>query len=80
VLIPLIFPGNGLLHHSERVSQYASRAYQALLRQHDMVCPMSRKGNCWDNAPIERFTSSLKRAWLTGHVYPTSIVRKAVQQ
>jgi len=64
-------PPEGLLHHSDRGSQYASHAYQALLRQHGMVCSMSRKGNCWDNAPTERFFSSLKREWLTGNVYPT---------
>ena len=54
-------PPPGLLHHSDRGSQYASHAYQALLKQHGMICSMSRKGNCWDNAPIERFFSSLKR-------------------
>ncbi len=64
-------PPAGLLHHSDRGSQYASHAYQRLLTQHGMVCSMSRKGNCWDNAPTERFFSSLKREWLTGNVYPT---------
>ena len=53
-------PSPGLLHHSDRGSQYASHA---LLKQHGMICSMSRKGNCWDNAPIERFFSSLKREW-----------------
>ena len=64
-------PKTGLMHHSDRGSQYASREYQRLLKQHGMVCSMSRKGNCWDNAPTERFFSSLKREWLTGNVYPT---------
>jgi len=64
-------PPKGLLHHSDRGSQYASHACQALLRQHGMVCLMSRKGNCWVNTPTERFFSSLKREWLTGNVYPT---------
>ena len=64
-------PPEGLLHHSDRGSQYVSHAYQALLRQHGMVCLMSRKGNCWDNAPTERFFSSLKPEWLMGNVYPT---------
>lgn len=63
-------PSPGLLHRSDRGSQYVSHAYRALLKQHGMVCSMSRKGNCWDNAPTERFFSSLKREWLTG-VYPT---------
>ena len=59
-------PPPGLIHHSDRGSQYASHAYQKLLRQAGMICSMSRKGNCWDNAPVERFFSSLKREW-TGH-------------
>jgi len=50
-------PEPGLLHHSDRGSQYASREYQALLKQHGMVCSMSRKGNCWDNAPTVSTTS-----------------------
>ena len=64
-------PPSGLMHHSDRGSQYASDAYQRLLKKHHMVCSMSRKGNCWDNAPTERFFSSLKREWLTGNVYTT---------
>ena len=59
-------PPPGLIHHSDRGSQYASHAYQKLLQQNGMICSMSRKGNCWDNAPVERFFSSLKREW-TGH-------------
>lgn len=54
-------PPHGLIHHSDRGSQYASHAYQQLLKQRGMVCSMSRKGNCWDNSPTERFFSSLKR-------------------
>ena len=61
----------GLIHHSDRGSQYASRAYQKLLAQHGMVCSMSRKGNCWDNAPVERFFSSLKREWTGDRLYRT---------
>ena len=64
-------PPAGLLHHSDRGSQYASQAYQALLKQHGMICSMSRKGNCWDNAPIERFFSSLKREWTGDRLYRT---------
>jgi len=62
-------PPEGLTHHSDRGSQYASHAYQQLLKRHGMVCSMSRKGNCWDNSPVERFFSSLKREWLTGNIY-----------
>jgi putative transposase len=43
--------------------QYASHDYQKLLKQDGMIWSMSRKGNCWDNAPVERFFSSLKREW-----------------
>jgi len=53
-------PPKGLLHHSDRGSQYASDAYQKELKKHGMVCSMSRKGNCWDNAVVERFFRSLK--------------------
>ena len=49
-----------LLHHSDRGSQYASQAFQDLLREHNITCSMSRKGNCWDNAMRESFFASLK--------------------
>ncbi len=64
-------PPPGLIHHSDRGSQYASRDYQKLLQQHGMICSMSRKGNCWDNAPVERFFSSLKREWTGDRWYRT---------
>lgn len=53
-------PPPGLLHHSDRGSQYASQDYQALLTQHHMGCSMSRTGNCYDNAPMESFFGTLK--------------------
>jgi putative transposase len=53
-------PGKGLIHHSDRGSQYCAHAYQKLLRQFGMVPSMSRKGDCWDNAPMESFWGSLK--------------------
>ena len=53
-------PGLGLLHHSDRGSQYASIEYQAALRDHGALCSMSRRGNCWDNAVAESFFSTLK--------------------
>ncbi len=49
-----------LLHHSDRGSQYASDAYRCLLRRHGVVCSMSRKGDCWDNAVVESFFGTLK--------------------
>jgi transposase InsO family protein len=58
-------PPPGLLLHSDRGSQYASQEYQALLGQQGIRCSMSRKGNCWDNAVMERFFLNLKmeRVW-----------------
>ena len=53
-------PPRGLLHHSDRGSQYTAEAYQRLLVRHGMRCSMSRKGDCWDNAMAESFFGSLK--------------------
>ncbi len=64
-------PPPGLICHSDRGSQYASHDYQKLLKQHGMICSMSRKGNCWDNAPVERFFRSLKREWTGDRWYRT---------
>lgn len=57
-------PPPGLLHHSDRGSQYASAVYQALLQQHQMIGSMSRRGNCWDNAVVERVFRSVKHEGL----------------
>ena len=54
-------PTAGLLHHSDRGSQYAARSYQRLLGEHGITRSMSRKGNCWDNACVESFFGTLKR-------------------
>lgn len=58
-------PPPGLIVHSDRGSQYASALHQALLAKHQLVGSMSRKGNCWDNAVMERFFLNLKmeRVW-----------------
>jgi len=53
-------PSKGLLHHSDRGSQYAANGYQKLLKDHGMICSMSRKGDCWDNAVMESFFATLK--------------------
>ena len=53
-------PRPGLVHHSDRGSQYASGDYQAVLEASGVVCSMSRRGNCWDNAVAESFFSTLK--------------------
>ncbi len=57
-------PEAGLLHHSDRGSQYASQEYRRHLSIMKMEQSMSRKGNCWDNAPTERFFRSLKHEQL----------------
>jgi len=54
----------GLIHHSDRGSQYASGAYRQRLAQHGVIASMSRAGDCWDNAPVESFFSGLKRETL----------------
>ena len=58
-------PRLGLMHHSDRGSQYASDEYRAVLSAHGMTQSMSRKGNCWDNAVAESFFHTLK----TEHIY-----------
>ena len=54
-------PGPGLLHHSDRGRQYASGDFQARLAASGILCSMSRRGNCWDNAPVESFFGTLKQ-------------------
>ncbi|TXK65373.1 IS3 family transposase [Paenibacillus sp. N3.4] len=54
-------PAPGLVHHTDRGSQYASEEYQERLRGYKMICSMSRKGNCYDNAVIEAFHANIKR-------------------
>ena len=56
-------PAARLVHHSDRGSQYASRAYRRLLAQHGIECSMSRAGNCYDNAVIESFFGTFKQEW-----------------
>ena len=53
-------PGAGLLHHSDRCVQYASEDYRHLLQSNDMQISMSGKGDCWDNAVMESFFSTVK--------------------
>ena len=53
-------PGSGVLHHSDRGSQYSSDDYLDKLRDRGFTISMSRKGDCWDNAPMESFFSTLK--------------------
>lgn len=69
-------PLPGLLHHSDRGSQYASREYRQHLAIMGMVQSMSRKGNCWDNAPTERFFRSLKYEQLNYEKFRTKAAAK----
>ena len=64
-------PAPGLIHHSDRGSQYASHAFQEKLADYGMRCSMSRKANCWDNAPTESFFNSLKNERVHGTCYNT---------
>lgn len=64
-------PKAGLLHHSDRGSQYASHDYQAELARYGMRVSMSRKSNCWDNAPMESFFNSMKNERTHGQRYAT---------
>jgi transposase InsO family protein len=64
-------PRAGLLFHSDRGVQYACDAYQKILRQHDIVCSMSRRGNCYDNAPAESFIGTLKTELVYHEHYAT---------
>jgi transposase InsO family protein len=70
-------PVKGLVHHSDRGSQYASAAYQRVLKDHGISCSMSRKGNCWDNAVVESFFGRLKSEWVNHYRYQTR--SKAIQ-
>lgn len=64
-------PAPGLIHHSDRGSQYASMEYQARLKTHGMTCSMSRRGNCYDNAVIESFHAIFKRELIYQEKFPT---------
>lgn len=57
-------PPPGCLHHSDRGSQYASHEYRSELKRYGLVCSMSRKGNCWDNAVSESFFATLEKELL----------------
>lgn len=70
-------PAPGVLHHSDRGSQYASQAFQAKLKGYGMVCSMSRKGNCWDNAPTESWFNSFKNERIHGIRYTSHAEMKA---
>jgi transposase InsO family protein len=64
-------PPPGLIHHSDRGSQYGSYDYQKRLRDNHMICSMSRKGNCWDNAVAESLWATIKRELTDGERWAT---------
>ena len=64
-------PAQSLILHSDRGSQFASAAYRQLLAEHGLVASMSRPGNCYDNAFIESFWSSLKYELVYHHRFAT---------
>ena len=70
-------PNPGLLHHSDQGSQYASSDYQGLLSEAGCLASMSRRGNCWDNAPVESFFATLKRELVHRHRFGTRSQAKA---
>ena len=67
----------GVIVHTDRGSQYCSKAYQRMLRRHGLVCSMSRKGSCYDNACAESFFHSIKIEAIYGERFPT---RHSVRQ
>ena len=64
-------PARGLIMHSDRGSQYCALHYQRLIKQFGMRASMSRRGNCYDNAPMESFWGSLKNELVYHHRYET---------
>jgi len=64
-------PSAGLLAHSDRGVQYASDHFQAILAQHGILCSMSRKANCWDNAPTESLVATIKKELVHHEHYTT---------
>lgn len=66
-----------LVAHSDRGSQYASEHYQRVLAEEGIVCSMSRRGNCWDNAPMESFFATLKKELVHDEDYATREEAKA---
>jgi putative transposase len=62
---------SSLMHHSDQGSQYTSDDFQQLLKAQGITCSMSRRGECWDNAAMESFFSSMKTERLSRKVYRT---------
>jgi putative transposase len=73
-------PVPGLIHHSDRGSQYCAHSYQKLVKQFGMQASMSRRGNCYDNAPMESFWGSLKNELIHHQRYATRADAQAAIQ
>lgn len=71
-------PSEGLMHHSDRGSQYASNDYRGLIESHKMIASMSRKGDCWDNAVAESFSHTLKVELVNRYRFKTKAEAKQV--
>jgi len=72
-------PAAGLLHHSDRGSQYACEEYRALLAAHEIEASMSKKGDCWDNAVAESFFATLETEVIMEADWPTrAAARQAI--
>ncbi len=72
-------PAAGLIHHSDRGSQYASADFQKALEAAGITCSMSRRGNCYDNAVVESFFGTLKQEMVNRCRFPTrEVARQAV--
>jgi len=64
-------PEKGLIWHTDRGSQYASNSHRKILKEHNIIQSMSRKGNCWDNAVAESFFHTLKTGLINHKQYQT---------
>ena len=69
-------PEPGLIHHSDRGSTYCACTYQDVLEQNDIICSMSRKGDCWDNAVVESFFSTLDIECGNQQVFASRVVAR----
>jgi len=69
-------PDNGLVHHSDQVSQYACHEHRNCLDAYGRIPSMNRKGDCWDNSPTERIFRSLKSEQLSDYVFTTKKAAK----
>jgi putative transposase len=70
-------PAPGLIHHSDRGVQYAAHGYRQCLQAHGIRCSMSRRGDCWDSAPVESFFATLKGELVDSADYSTRDMARA---